>query len=64
VKCPACETGTVHLIPSSEAGLRVQVFEKRYPTSYPAAVAACSRCDYAVAIVETATRGVVVEVMQ
>jgi len=63
VKCPACEHGDVQLIPASETMLRVLVHE-RYPTSYPAAVAACNRCEYAASIVETATRGTVVEEMR
>lgn len=63
MKCPACEHGDVQLIPAAESGLRVLV-QERYPTSYPAAVAACNRCDYAASIVETATRGVVVEEMR
>lgn len=58
MKCPECSTGTVQLIPAAETGLRVHVFEKRYPTSYAATVAACNRCEYAASIVETATRGV------
>jgi hypothetical protein len=63
MKCPACQHGDVQLIPAAESGLRVLVREA-YLTSYPAAVAACNRCDYAASIVESTTRGVVVEEMR
>jgi len=63
MKCPACQHGDVQLIPAAESGLRV-LLREQHLTSYPAAVAACNRCDYAASIVESATRGVVVEEMR
>lgn len=62
MQCPQCG-GTVQLIPAAETLLRVLVHE-RYPTSYPAAVAACNRCEYAASITRTQLRGVVVEEMR
>lgn len=62
MKCPDCD-GDVTLIPAAETLLRVLVVERR-PTSYPAAVAACSSCEWAASIVETQERGVVVKEMR
>lgn len=59
--CPDC-SAPLQLIPARESGARVFVRE-RIPTSYAATVAACTRCEFAAAIVETAESGTVVEVM-
>lgn len=59
--CPECG-GEVNLIPARESEHREHVNEV-YPTSYPSAVAACSRCEWACAIVETQHSGIVIREM-
>lgn len=59
--CPDCG-GQLQLIPAAEAATRVLVAE-RYPTSYAATVAACTRCEWAATIVATAESGTVMAAM-